>query len=109
VPVLVLYLLFFGSGFTNLRKVKKFDNPDPDVILMRGALHSSLVGFIVGSCFAPEAYQFFPYFAVAYTSVLLRVEQENGDPSKVVEAKPALRDFTEVYVQDDSSVLPTVR
>jgi len=109
VPVLVLYLLFFGSGFTNLRKVKKFDNPDPDVILMRGALHSSLVGFIVGSCFAPEAYQFFPYFAVAYTSVLLRVEQENGDPSKVVEAKPALRNFTEVYVQDDSSVLPTVR
>jgi len=44
--------------------------------LFAGALHSSLVGFLVGALFAPEAYQYFPYFAVAYTAVLLAIERE---------------------------------
>jgi hypothetical protein len=44
--------------------------------LFAGALHSSLVGFLVGALFAPEAYQYFPYFAVAYTAVLVAIEQE---------------------------------
>lgn len=111
IPVLVLYLLFFARGFSNLREVKKLGDADPDVVLMRGALLSSLVGFVVGACFAPEAYQFFPYFAVAYTSVLLWVVREKADPSKL----PAKRqkyflDFAEVHIKDEvPSILPAGR
>jgi len=35
-----------------------------------GALRASLVAFVVGSFFASEAYQFFPYIFVAYTTAL---------------------------------------
>jgi len=51
-------------------------DPHSEVKLFAGALHSSLVGFLVGALFAPEAYQYFPYFAVAYTAVLVAIEQE---------------------------------
>jgi hypothetical protein len=65
-----LYVLFFSRGFSNLRKLRRRQNLDVETVLFVGALHSSLIGFVVGALFAPEAYQFFPYFAVAYVSVL---------------------------------------
>jgi O-antigen ligase len=76
IPCLILYLLFFRRGFSNLRRLKRMRYPDSEVQLFAGALHSSLVGFLVGALFAPEAYQYFPYFAVAYTAVLFAIEQE---------------------------------
>ena len=91
VPALVLYLLFFWRGFVNLRKLRKIRDLDPDVKLFAGALHSSLIGFAVGALFAPEAYQFFPFFTVAYTAVLLFLAQEKQtgkaakDPKQKVE------------------------
>jgi O-antigen ligase len=83
IPVLILYLMFFRRGFSNLRQLKQAQNLDPEAKLFVGALHSSLVGFLVGALFAPEAYQYFPYFAVAYTAVLVAIEREEhrGDPS----------------------------
>lgn len=76
IPCLILYLMFFGRGFSNLRRLRRMGDPDSEVKLFAGALHSSLVGFLVGALFAPEAYQYFPYFAVAYTAVLVAIEQE---------------------------------
>jgi hypothetical protein len=76
IPVLVLYLLFFFRGFANLRALGAFKNLDRETVLFFGALKSSLIGFVVGACFAPEAYQFYPYFAVCYTSVLLAMTKE---------------------------------
>ena len=76
IPCLILYLLFLARGFSNLRALGRFTNFDPEVKLFAGALYSSLVGFLVGALFAPEAYQYFPYFAVAYTAVLLAIEQD---------------------------------
>jgi O-antigen ligase len=73
---LIFYILFFRRGFTNLKQLRKKADPDKETQLFVGALHSSLVGFLVGSLFAPEAYQYFPYFAVAYTSVLLAISNE---------------------------------
>ncbi len=69
----VLYLLFFGRGFGNLKQLRRLPINDPEIDLFSGALYASLVGFVVGAFFAPEAYQYFPYFAVAYTSVLLAI------------------------------------
>jgi O-Antigen ligase len=89
IPVLILYLLFINSGFRNLKQLrkraKKKKDLDSETILFAAALHSSLVGFIVGALFAPEAYQFFPYFAVAYTACLAAIVKEtlgDGQPAK---------------------------
>ena len=76
IPALVIYLMFFARGFSNLRRLRRRRDLDAEITLFVGALHSSLIGFAVGALFAPEAYQFFPYFAVAYTSVLLAIVKE---------------------------------
>ena len=78
----VLYLLFFGRGFSNLRQLRRMGGNDEQTELFISALHSSLIGFGVGALFAPEAYQYFPYFAVAYTSVLLAIAKEKEPVAK---------------------------
>jgi len=91
IPALILYLLFFGRGFTNLRKIRRRRNLDPEVILFSGALTSSLVGFVVGALFSPEAYQFFPYFAVVFTSALLAMIVEGEQEGPIEPAKIRLQ------------------
>jgi O-antigen ligase len=76
IPAAILYVLFFFCGFRNLKKLRRKRDMDPSVVLFVGALHSSLVGFAVGALFSPEAYQFFPYFAVAYTSAFWAIVEE---------------------------------
>jgi O-antigen ligase len=99
IPVLILYLMFFARGFKNLRILRKTKNLDPDIVLFVGALHSSLIGFLVGALFAPEAYQFFPYFAVAFTATLLQTVKEREQPESGTAAPPPKkpRHFLETY------------
>lgn len=80
IPILVLYLLFFGSGFRKLRELLRKPDPKSDVTMFSWALYCCLLGFAVGACFAPEAYQFFPYFTVAYIAALSATvrERENS-------------------------------
>ena len=82
VLVFVLYLLFFARGFSNLRALRRIGIEAEETKLFAGALHGSLVGFVVGALFAPEAYQFFPYFAVAHTAALLAMAREKGEGDK---------------------------
>ncbi len=100
IAVLILYLMFFWRAFKNLKTLRQTKNLDPDIVLFVGALQSSLVGFVVGACFAPEAYQFFPYFAVAFTATLLQTikeqEQDQGPGSAPPPPKKP-RHFLEVY------------
>ena len=86
IAVLTLYLLFFATGFSNLRFLSKAGSLDQETLVFVGALKSSLVGFVVGACFAPEAYQFFPYFAVCYSSVLVAIVREQ-EPSPIAAAQ----------------------
>jgi O-antigen ligase len=76
IPAAILFILFFKRSFSNLKVLRKRRDLDTNMVLFVGALHSSMVGFIVGALFAPEAYQFFPYFAVAYTSALVAIVRE---------------------------------
>jgi hypothetical protein len=105
IAVLILYLMFFYRGFKNLKILRHTKNLDPDIVLYIGALQSSLVGFVVGACFAPEGYQYFPYFAVAFTATLLRTiqeqEQEQGTGTAPPPKKP--RHFLEVYADRASA------
>ena len=80
---LTLYAGFFYRGFKNLRQVFA-QHEDPELRVFAAALLSSLIGFVVGACFAPEAYQFFPYFTVCYTSVLARMPSGKLAPESVV-------------------------
>jgi len=97
IPSLILYLMFFGRGFGNLRKLLKRKDLSPEITLSTVAVYSSLVGFVVGALFSPEAYQFFPYFAVAYTSALLALVQDN-DRARSVAQKPSLKVAAVAYV-----------
>jgi O-antigen ligase/polysaccharide polymerase Wzy-like membrane protein len=98
IAVLVLYLMFFYRGFKNLKILRHTKNLDPDIVLYVWALQSSLVGFVVGACFAPEGYQFFPYFAVAFTATLLRTVQEQEQTPGTAPPPPEKpRHFLEVY------------
>ena len=53
-----------------------------------------MIGFVIGALFAPEAYQFFPYFAVAYTSALVAMIKER-EPMN--EPSPAGTDWRSRY------------
>jgi hypothetical protein len=98
IAVLVLYLMFFWRGFKNLKILRQTKNLDTDIILFVGALQSSMVGFVIGACFAPEAYQFFPYFAVAFTATLLQtVKEQEQEPGTVLAPPKKPRHFLEVY------------
>lgn len=73
IPALIFYVTILWYGFRNLERTRKFSTGNAQVKLLAGALRASLAGFVVGSVFASYAYQFFPYFLVAYTTVLLRI------------------------------------
>ncbi|HUO14441.1 MAG TPA: O-antigen ligase family protein [Verrucomicrobiae bacterium] len=97
---LVFYLLFFGRGFGNLRRLRKFPGYDPEMDLFAGALFATLVGFVVGALFAPEAYQYFPYFAVAYTSVMLAIAREgHSSDGQSSNSPPKLQRWSRVSVR----------
>ncbi len=102
IPAMILFLMFFWDGFKNLKILRKTKNLDEHTVLFVGALHSSLIGFVIGALFAPEAYQFFPYFAVAFTSTLLQTvkerEREAGTVAVPAARKP--RHFLEVYANN---------
>jgi O-Antigen ligase len=98
IAAMILYIMFFWRAFKNLKTLRHMKNLDPDIVLFVGALQSSLVGFVVGACFAPEAYQFFPYFAVAFTAALLQTIKENEQgPGSAPPPPKKPRHFLEVY------------
>jgi O-antigen ligase len=105
IPSLILYMLFFGRGFTNLRRLLRRRDLDTQTTLMVGALHSSMVGFAVGALFAPEAYQFFPYFSVAYTSALVAITADRGRSAREPGTRLGHEDVSAKYRRPEA---PTV-
>ncbi len=91
IPSLILYLLFFGSAFANLKRLRRRKDLDMQTTLFVGGLHSSMIGFVIGALFAPEAYQFFPYFAVAYISALVATIAEREHAPELAVNKEGLR------------------
>jgi hypothetical protein len=98
IPVLILYLLFFRRAFKNLRVLRKAEKQlEPEMALFAGGLHSSLIGFVFGALFAPEGYQFFPYFAVAFTAVMLQMYRDQAAEPGLAPPPKKTRHFLEVY------------
>jgi O-antigen ligase len=82
VPALILYVMVLWCGFKNLRATQRLVRRTSKFCLLAQALYASLAGFVVGSLFASVAYQFFPYFLVAYTRALLWIAKESASRSK---------------------------
>ena len=98
IPAMIVFLMFFRCGFKNLKVMRKAKDLDEHTVLFVGALHSSLIGFVVGALFAPEAYQFFPFFAVAFTATLLQTLKEREmEPGTALPSPSKRRHFLEVY------------
>lgn len=91
IPALILYLLFFRRAFVNLKKLRKRRDLDTHTTLFVGALHSSLIGFVIGAIFAPEAYQYFPYFSVAQVCVLMAIVKERDEAAAPEPSQPPRR------------------
>lgn len=83
IPALILYVLILWRAFKNLGMLRRRVADQTEQVLITGALRASLVGFIVGSFFASVAYNYFPYFAVAYTSSLVNIAGVENTPARV--------------------------
>ena len=98
IPVVILYIWFFAIAFKKLKILRRRTDLDENVVLFVGALTSSLVGFVFGALFAPEAYQLFPYFSVAFIATLLQtVKEQDESPGSVTPPPKKARHFLEVY------------
>lgn len=73
-PALFLYLAILYLAYRNLTKIRLLSvyRDNLEVRVFTGALWASLLAFAVGSFFASFEYELFPYFMVAFTSVLYR-------------------------------------
>ncbi len=73
-PALFLYLAILYLAYRNLTRIRLLSvyRDNLEVRVFTGALWASLLAFAVGSFFASFEYELFPYFMMAYTSVLYR-------------------------------------
>ncbi len=79
-PALFLYLAILYLAYRNIRRIRALPayRANPEIRLFTGALWASLIAFAIGSFFASFEYQLFPYFMMAYTSVLYRLAAEKS-------------------------------
>ncbi len=75
-PAFFIYCLILWGGFKNLKAVKRHLPADGAALVFSSALRCSLAAYIAGSLFGSEAYQFFPYFLVAYTTALVSITRK---------------------------------
>ena len=89
-PALILYLAILYLAFGNLKKIRSLATyrDSEQVRVFTGALWASLLAFGVGSFFASFEYELFPYFMVAYTSVLYRWCKQNTEGISGAAAPP---------------------
>jgi putative inorganic carbon (hco3(-)) transporter len=99
-PALILYLMILGRAFSNMRKIKRARNVTAEARIWAKALYATLLGFSVGSFFAPEAYQYFVYFLFMYSTVLFAIvikdQARLPDTTKIISP---LRNDKEMYAQ----------
>lgn len=77
-PAFVLYTLILWHGFKNIKAIKRLAHEDVEVSAFASALRASLVAYVIGSLFLSVAYQFFPYFLVAYTTALCTIAKKTS-------------------------------
>jgi O-antigen ligase len=82
VPAFALYVLILWCGFKNLRETKRLTLGQAESNQLARVLLASVAGYVAGSLFLSVAYQFFPYFLVAYTTVLFQIVKRSTSHSQ---------------------------
>jgi len=77
VPAFILYVSILWLGFKNVRAAK-LAGMQKEIATLAGGLQASLAGYVVGSIFASTAYEFFPYFLVAYSTSLFLISKKSA-------------------------------
>jgi hypothetical protein len=98
-PALILFLMILWRVFSNLRRVKESRDASAESRVWAKALYASLLGFIVASFFAPEAYQYFLYFLFMYTSVLFGIVRQQVRSRRATANTNRLVNDEEMYAQ----------
>lgn len=75
IPALILFLMILGGAFSSLRRGRKLLAEDVSAQVLIGAVRASLLALAVGALFADTAFQFFPYFLVAYSAAIFQIGQ----------------------------------
>jgi len=86
-PALILFVVILGLAFRNVRRVRKTNQygASKETQLFTSAMWAGLAAYVVGAAFASTEYELFPYFMVAYTSVLYRLASK---PIQEAEGRP---------------------
>jgi len=90
IPALILFLMIVVRGFRNVREVKRVETLRSERMIWAQGLYASLVGLVVTTTFAPDAYQYFVYILLSYPSALLLITREDRRilENKKQEGKP---------------------
>jgi putative inorganic carbon (hco3(-)) transporter len=77
-PAFILYIVILWCGFENVTAAKRRAGGRPKLKVLADALRASMFGFMAGSYFGSDCYQFFPYFLIAYTTALLWIARKSA-------------------------------
>lgn len=102
-PALFLFLAILYLSLRNLRRTRLLPTyrDKPEIRLLNGALWASLIAFAVGAVFASFEYQLFPYFMMAYTSVLYRLASEASPQSAKLQEPATQSSLWRRYSDED--------
>ncbi|MGH9444197.1 MAG: O-antigen ligase family protein [Terriglobia bacterium] len=88
IPALVLFLMIYWCAFKNIREVKERSPAQSETAMLANAARAGLAAFALVAFFYPDAYEFFLYFAFAYTTALRQIVLR-GEPLEAPPVDPA--------------------
>ena len=77
IPALVLFMMILVRSFRNLREARRGETSRSEQMMWAQGLYASLVGLVVATTFAPDAYQYFVYLLLSYPSALVLIHGED--------------------------------
>jgi len=91
IPALLLFLLLLSRAFRNVKDARRNlrASGNKELQLYAGALWVALWAYLLGAFFASTAYELFPYYLVAYMTVLQRIASQVEGDEVVAVKKPA--------------------
>lgn len=82
-PGFILYMMILWCAWSNLRRARRLARGDRQISMFAAALQASFVGFLLGSFFSSEGYQYFTYFLVAYTTAVYRIAKVEHEAAAI--------------------------
>lgn len=84
IPALLLFVFVLICAFRNLGGASQSHVGDRETDIFTGAMWASLAAFVLGAIFSSMEYELFPYFLVAYTSVLYKLTRTGESATETV-------------------------